>query len=124
MWLVDGVLVKQTIQTSGINGIALTKLDVLDDFDEIKICIAYDLNGKKIDHLPASSEQQLKVKPIYQNFKGWKSSTCGIKKFSELPNEAQTYVKFIEDFVEAKVSAISTSPERNDTILIEDPFKV
>ncbi len=120
----DGVLVKQTIQTSGINGIALTKLDVLDDFDEIKICIAYDLNGKKIDHLPASSEQQLKVKPIYQNFKGWKSSTCGIKKFSELPNEAQTYVKFIEDFVEAKVSAISTSPERNDTILIEDPFKV
>ena len=74
--------------------------------------------------MPASSEQQLKVKPIYQNFKGWKSSTCGIKKFSELPNEAQTYVKFIEEFVEAKVSAISTSPERNDTILIEDPFKV
>ena len=120
----DGVLVKQTIQTSGIDGIALTKLDVLDDFDEIKICIAYDLKGKKIDHLPASSEQQLKVKPIYKNFKGWKSSTCGIKKFSELPNEAQTYVKFIEEFVEAKVSAISTSPERNDTILIEDPFKV
>ena len=120
----DGVLVKQTIQTSGINGIALTKLDVLDDFDEIKICIAYDLNGKKIDHLPASSEQQLKVKPIYQNFKGWKSSTCGIKKFSELPNQAQIYIKFIEEFVGAKVSAISTSPERNDTILIEDPFKV
>ena len=120
----DGVLVKQTIQTSGIYGIALTKLDVLDDFDEIKICIAYDLNGKKIDYLPASSEQQLKVKPIYKSFKGWKSSTCGVKKFSELPPQAQNYIKFIEKFVEAKVSAISTSPERNDTILIEDPFKV
>ncbi len=120
----DGVLVKQTIQTSGINGIALTKLDVLDDFDEIKICIAYDLNGKKIDYFPASSEQQLKVKPVYKSFKGWKSSTCGIKKFSELPEKAQSYIKFIEEFVEAKVSTISTSPERKDTILIEDPFKV
>ncbi len=120
----DGVLVKQTIKTSGINGIALTKLDVLDDFDEIKICIAYDLNGKKIDYFPASSEQQLKVKPVYKSFKGWKSSTCGIKKFSELPEKAQSYIKFIEEFVEAKVSTISTSPERKDTILIEDPFKV
>ena len=118
------MLVKQTIQTSGINGIALTKLDVLDDFDEIKICIAYDLNGKKIDYFPASSEQQLKVKPVYKSFKGWKSSTCGIKKFSELPEKAQSYIKFIEEFVEAKVSTISTSPERKDTILIEDPFKV
>ena len=79
------MLVKQTIKTSGINGIALTKLDVLDEFDEIKICIAYDLNGKKIDYLPASSEQQFKVKPIYKTFEGWKSSTCGIKNFSELP---------------------------------------
>ncbi len=119
----DGVLVKQTIKTSGINGIALTKLDVLDELDEIKICIAYNLNGQRIDYLPTSSEQQFNVKPIYKTFEGWKSSTCGIKNFSELPNKAQNYVKFIEQFVEAKVSTISTSPERKDTILIKDPFK-
>ena len=118
----DGVLVKQTIKTSGITGIALTKLDVLDEFDEIKICIAYDLDGKKIEFLPAASEQQFKVKPIYKSFKGWNSSTCGIKSFSDLPLEAQNYIKFIEEFVEAKLSTISTSPERKDTILIEDPF--
>ena len=118
----DGVLVKQTIKTSGITGIALTKLDVLDEFDEIKICIAYDLDGKQIEYLPAASEQQFKVKPIYKSFKGWNSSTCGIKSFSDLPLEAQNYIKFIEEFVEAKLSTISTSPERKDTILIEDPF--
>ena len=118
----DGVLVKQTIKTSGITGIALTKLDVLDEFDEIKICIAYDLDGKQIEYLPAASEQQFKVKPIYKSFKGWNSSTCGIKSFSDLPIEAQNYIKFIEEFVEAKLSTISTSPERKDTILIEDPF--
>ena len=118
----DGVLVKQTIKTSGITGIALTKLDVLDEFDEIKICIAYDLDGKQIEYLPAASEQQFKVKPIYKSFKGWNSSTCGIKSFSDLPSEAQNYIKFIEEFVEAKLSTISTSPERKDTILIEDPF--
>ena len=118
----DGVLVKQTIKTSGITGIALTKLDVLDEFDEIKICIAYDLDGKQIEYLPAAPEQQFKVKPIYKSFKGWNSSTCGIKSFSDLPLEAQNYIKFIEEFVEAKLSTISTSPERKDTILIEDPF--
>ena len=120
----DGVLVKQTIKTSGINGIALTKLDVLDEFEEIKICIGYDLNGKKIDYLPASSEQQLKVKPIYKIFKGWNSSTRGIKQFEKLPKNAQNYIRFIERFVEAKISTISTSPERNDTILIIDPFNI
>tara|TARA_B100000586_G_C20084113_1_gene416814 strand:- start:101 stop:682 length:582 start_codon:yes stop_codon:yes gene_type:complete len=119
----DGVLVRQTIKTSGINGIALTKLDVLDEFDEINICVGYDLDGKKIDYLPASSEQQFKVKPVYKIFEGWNSSTCGIKIFSDLPKNAQIYINFIEKFVEAKVSTISTSPERNDTILIENPFK-
>ena len=119
----DGVLVRQTIKTSGINGIALTKLDVLDGFDEIKICIGYKLDGKKIDYLPASSEQQFKIKPIYKSFKGWKTKTYGIGEFLSLPKEAQNYIKFIENFVETKVSAISTSPERKDTILIEDPFK-
>tara|TARA_Y100000590_G_scaffold400937_1_gene485431 strand:- start:1927 stop:3219 length:1293 start_codon:yes stop_codon:yes gene_type:complete len=119
----DGVLVRQTIKISGINGIALTKLDVLDEFDQIKVCVGYDLEGKKIDYLPASSDQQFKVRPIYEIFKGWNSSTCGIKKFSDLPKNAQTYINFIEGFVKTKVLTISTSPERNDTILIQNPFK-
>ncbi len=118
----DGVLVRQTIKISGINGIALTKLDVLDEFSEIKMCIAYELKGKKIDYLPAAVEDQLKVKPIYKTFKGWKSSTKGIKSFEELPDNAQEYIKGLEKFIETKVSSISTSPERKDTILIESPF--
>ena len=118
----DGVLVRQTIKISGINGIALTKLDVLDELDEIKMCIAYEINGKKIDHLPAAVDDQLKVKPVYRAFKGWKSSTKGIKEFDKLPENAKVYVKELEKFVEAKISSISTSPERKDTILIENPF--
>ena len=118
----DGVLVRQTIKISGINGIALTKLDVLDELDEIKMCIAYELNGKKIDYLPAAVDDQLKVKPVYKTFKGWKSSTKGIKEFDKLPENAKIYVKALEKFVEAKISSISTSPERKDTILIENPF--
>ena len=119
----DGVLVRQTIKISGIDGIALTKLDVLDELDEIKICVAYEIDGKEIDYLPAAVEDQLKVKPIYKSFKGWKSETKGIKKFDDLPENAKTYIKELEKFIETKVSSISTSPERNDTILIEDPFK-
>ena len=92
------------------------------DFDEIKICVGYDLDGKKIDYLPASIQQQLKVRPVYKTFKGWNTSTCGIKKFSELPKNAQNYINFIEEFVEAKVSSISTSPERKDTILLKNSF--
>ena len=118
----DGVLVRQTIKISGINGIALTKLDVLDELDEIKMCIAYELNGKKTDHLPAAADDQLKVKPVYKVFKGWKSSTKGIKEFDKLPENAKTYIKDLEKFVGAKVSSISTSPERKDTVLIENPF--
>ena len=120
----DGVLVRQTIKISGINGIALTKLDVLDNLDEIKMCIAYDLDGNKIDYLPAAVDDQLKVKPIYITFKGWKSSTKGIKKFQDLPKNAKEYIMELEKFVETKISSISTSPERNDTILIEDPFNI
>ena len=120
----DGVLVRQTIKVSGINGIALTKLDVLDELDEIKICIAYELNNKRIDYLPAAVDDQLKVKPIYRNFKGWKVPTKGIKKIDLLPENAKIYIKELEKFVETKISSISTSPERNDTILIEDPFKL
>tara|TARA_Y100001970_G_scaffold247867_1_gene316956 strand:- start:1946 stop:3232 length:1287 start_codon:yes stop_codon:yes gene_type:complete len=118
----DGVLVRQTIKISGINGIALTKLDVLDELDEIKICIAYELNGKKIDYLPAAVGDQLKVKPVYKVFKGWKSSTRGIKDFDKLPENAKIYIRNLEKFVQTKISSISTSPEREDTILIENPF--
>ena len=120
----DGVLVRQTIKISGIDGIALTKLDVLDELNEIKMCIAYEINGKKIDYLPAAVDDQFKVRPIYKRFNGWKSSTNGIKNFNDLPENAKIYIKELEKFIETKISSISTSPERNDTILIEDPFKI
>ena len=119
----DGVLVRQTIKISGIDGIALTKLDVLDELDKIKICVAYEINGKKIDYLPAAVDDQLKVKPIYKTYDGWKSSTVGIKNFDELPKNAKIYIQDLEKFIETKISSISTSPEREDTILIQDPFK-
>ena len=120
----DGVLVRQTIKISGINAIALTKLDVLDELDEIKICTKYELNGKQIDYLPAASEDQFKIKPIYESFPGWKSSTQGIRNMKDLPEKAKNYVYALEDLIGAKISSISTSPERDDTILIEDPFKI
>ena len=120
----DGVLVRQTIKISGINGIALTKLDVLDEFDEIKMCIHYELDGKKIDYLPTSSKDQFKVKPIYKTFPGWKTSTQGVRKINELPEKARNYIIAVEDFVGAKISSVSTSPEREDTILLENPFEL
>ena len=119
----DGVLVRQTIKLSGINGIALTKLDVLDELDEIKMCVGYELNGKKIDYLPAASEDQFNIKPIYKSFPGWKTKTQGIRNLKDLPDKALRYVHSLEDFVGARISSISTSPERDDTILVEDPFK-
>ena len=118
----DGVLVRQTIKVSGIDGIALTKLDVLDELDEIKMCVQYELEGKKMDYLPAAVEDQVKIKPIYKKFKGWKSPTSGIKNIDILPENAKKYVYAIEDFIGAKISSISTSPERDDTILLENPF--
>ena len=120
----DGVLVRQTIKISGIDGIALTKLDVLDELDEIKICVEYELDGRKIDYLPAAVEDQLKIKPIYKSFTGWKSSTKGIKNINDLPEKAKKYIFAIEDFIGAKISSISTSPERDDTILVENPFEI
>ena len=118
----DGVLVRQTIKIAGIDGIALTKLDVLDQLDEIKMCIAYEVDGKKMDYLPAAADDQIKAKPIYKSFKGWNCSTKGIKKFDDLPDNAKNYIKELEKFIETKIASISTSPERNDTILIVDPF--
>ena len=118
----DGVLVRQAIRISGIDGIALTKLDVLDELEKIKICVQYELDGKKIDYLPAAVEDQIKIKPIYKIFPGWKSSTSGIKSIEKLPENAKKYISAIEDFIGAKISSISTSPEREDTILLENPF--
>jgi len=120
----DGVLVRQTIKVSGIDGIALTKLDVLDELDEIKMCVQYELDGETIDYLPAGVEDQLNIKPIYKSFRGWKSSTVGIKNFDSLPENAKNYIYAIEDFTGAKILSISTSPERKDTILIENPFLI
>ena len=120
----DGVLVRQTIKISGIDGIALTKLDVLDELDEIKMCVQYELDGKKIDYLPAAVEDQLKIKPIYKIFPGWKTSTNGIKDMNALPENAKKYIYAVEEFIGAKVSSVSTSPERDDTILVENPFDI
>ena len=119
----DAVLVKQSCVISGTKGIALTKIDVLDEFKNLYICVAYKLNGKKIDYLPADLQNQLKVKPIYKRFDGWLKNTKGIKKWKDLPKNAQKYVNFIKDYCGVKISSISTSPKREDTILLEDPFK-
>ena len=120
----DGVLVRQTIKISGIDGIALTNLDVLDELDEIKMCIEYELDGKKINYLPAAVEDQLKIKPIYKTFPGWKTPTNGTKSIEALPDNAKNYIYALEDFIGTKISSISTSPEREDTILLENPFEI
>ena len=117
------MLVRQTIKISGINGIALTKLDVLDELDEIKMCVEYDLNGKKLIYLPAATEDQFNIKPIYKSFPGWKTNTQGIRNIKDLPENAKKYIYALEDFIGAKISQYFNKPKRDDTILIEDPFK-
>ena len=119
----DAVLVKQSCVISGTKGIALTKIDVLDEFKNLYICVAYKLNGKKIDYLPADLQNQLKVKPIYKRFDGWLKNTKSIKKWKDLPKNAQKYINFIKDYCGVKISSISTSPKREDTILLDNPFK-
>jgi len=119
----DAVLVKQSCVISGINGIALTKIDVLDEFKELNICIGYELDGKKIDYFPSGLHDQVKVKPIYKKMDGWLKNTAGIKKWEELPENARKYISFIKDYAGVKISSISTSPKREDTILLENPFK-
>ena len=111
---------------ASVRGLAWYLADnrILDDFDEIKMCVGYKLNGKSIDYLPAAVEDQIKIKPIYKTFQGWKVSTSGIKDMDSLPENAKKYIFAVEDFIGAKVSSISTSPERDDTILIENPFDV
>ncbi len=118
----DAVLVRQAVKTGGIRGLALTKLDVLDGFDTLKICTAYNLNGQTLHHLPAGMAAQAGIKPIYEEIKGWQDSTAGARSFAELPAEAVKYVKRLEELVEAPVALLSTSPSRDDTILVTDPF--
>ena len=119
----DAVIVNYTVKFSVINGIALTKLDVLDTFKEIKICVGYKINKTIIKTVPDSYTDMEKIKPIYETLKGWQKSTQKCKSFSELPINAKKYIKRIEKLIECPVSMISTSPERNDTILVTDPFK-
>ena len=121
-WL-DVVLVKQSCVVSGINGIALTKIDVLDEFKDLYVCVSYKLNGKKINYLPSALQDQIKVRPIYKRLDGWLENTKGIKKWKDLPKNAQKYVNFIKNYCGVKISSISTSPKREDTILLENPFK-
>ncbi|MCL4105283.1 UNVERIFIED_CONTAM: hypothetical protein GTU68_055414 [Idotea baltica] len=118
----DAVLVRQTCATSGVSGIAFTKLDVLDGFDELKICVGYDLDGTHLDYLPTAADQQARVKPIYETMDGWSESTAGARSWADLPAAAIKYVRRVEELIQCPVALLSTSPERDDTILVTDPF--
>ena len=118
----DACLVRQTCATSGVNGIALTKLDVLDGFETLKICVGYELDGKRLDYLPTAAEQQARCTPIYEEMPGWSESTEGARSWADLPAEAIKYVRRVEELIDCPVALLSTSPEREDTILVTDPF--
>ncbi len=118
----DAVLVRQTCATSGVSGIALTKLDVLDGFDALKICTGYELDGRVLDHLPTAAAEQARVQPVYETLPGWSASTAGARSWAELPGEAVKYVRRVEELIRCPVALLSTSPERDDTILMTDPF--
>ncbi|MEJ2016653.1 MAG: adenylosuccinate synthetase, partial [Limibacillus sp.] len=118
----DAVMVRQAVKVGGIDGIAFTKLDVLDGLKEIKVCVGYELDGKRIDYLPAMPAEQAAVKPIYETLQGWQESTYGARSWGELPATAIKYVRRVEELIGAPVALLSTSPERDDTILVKDPF--
>jgi len=118
----DAVLVQQTVITGGIDGIALTKLDVLDGFDEIRLCIGYRLDGRETDYLPADANEQARCEPVYETVEGWSDSTHGARSWADLPAQAVKYVRRVEELIGAPVALLSTSPERDDTILVRDPF--
>ncbi|MEK9724259.1 MAG: adenylosuccinate synthase [Rhodospirillaceae bacterium] len=118
----DAVMVRQAVKVNGIQGIALTKLDVLDGIEELKVCTGYLIDGEPADHLPASTMRQARVEPVYETVEGWKASTHGARRWADLPAQAVKYVRYIEELIEAPVSLLSTSPEREDTILVNDPF--
>ena len=119
----DAVLVRQTVQTSGIDGIALTKLDVLDGLKEIRIAVKYRLDGRELDHLPPDEGAQRRVEPVYETMEGWQDSTQGARTWNDLPAQAVKYVRHLEELIGAPVALLSTSPEREDTILVHDPFQ-
>jgi adenylosuccinate synthase len=119
----DAVLVRQTVRTSGINGLALTKLDILDGLTEIKVCVGYRLDGREIDYLPGGEHAQARAEPIYESVEGWQGATAGAKSWAELPAQAIKYVRRIEELVACPVALLSTSPEREDTILVTNPFE-
>jgi adenylosuccinate synthase len=119
----DAVLVRQTVKVSGISGIALTKLDVLDGLEEIKVCVGYELDGARFDHLPPGQAAQARVRPVYETLEGWRESSAGARSWADLPAQAVKYVRHIEELIEAPVALLSTSPERDDTILVRDPFQ-
>jgi len=118
----DACLVRQTCAISGVSGIALTKLDVLDGFEEIRICTGYELDGERLDYLPTAADQQARVVPIYESVEGWSQSTAGARSWADLPGAAIKYVRRIEELIQCPVALVSTSPERDDTILVTDPF--
>src|SRR5262249_37122282 len=118
----DAVLVRQAIKVDGIKGIALTKLDVLDGFDNLKVCVGYRIGDATYDHLPASTKLQTKVTPVYETLEGWSESTRGARSWAQLPATAIKYIRRVEELIEAPVALLSTSPEREDTILVHDPF--
>jgi len=118
----DAVLVRQTVTIGGIDGVALTKLDVLDGFAEIKLCVAYRLDDREIDYLPADANEQARCQPIYEIIEGWSASTHGARSWEDLPAQAVKYVRRVEELIGAPVALLSTSPEREDTILVRDPF--
>ena len=118
----DAVMVRQAMMTSGVDGIALTKLDVLDGMDTLQVCTGYELDGKPIDYLPASQGQQARIQPVYESFEGWHQSTASARSWADLPAEAVKYVRRIEELIGVPVALLSTSPERDDTILVHDPF--
>ncbi|MBF0877516.1 adenylosuccinate synthase [Gluconobacter sp. LMG 1744] len=119
----DAVLIRRAVRVGGVSGIALTKLDVLDGLDEISICVGYELDGQKIETFPSAPGAQSRVKPVYETMPGWKETTAGARSWAELPAQAIKYVRRIEELIEAPVTLLSTSPERDDTILMRDPFE-
>jgi adenylosuccinate synthase len=119
----DAVLVRQTVRTSGINGLALTKLDILDGLPELKVCVAYRLDGREVDYLPASERAQAEVEPVYETLEGWQAATAKARSWAELPAQAIKYVRHVEELVGCPVALLSTSPEREDTILMHNPFE-
>jgi adenylosuccinate synthase len=119
----DAVLVRQAVKVGGINGLALTKLDVLDGLPELKVCTGYRINGELFHHLPAAPLAQAAAMPEYEVMEGWAGSTRGARSWAELPAQAIKYVRRIEELVDAPVTLLSTSPERDDTILMRDPFE-